>query len=206
MRDQRLHVQRTRGLKRGSRGNKGIRLSKVVVDCDQKAGGSMCFGAEWSFLPSLISADSYDQACSKLACGLLYRAGLDHMVNLQGRFVEIEMMGQAIWASCGILCIFGQPNNMRSRWWKADLHEPSSPTAESAAWVEGATGHVQVCCYQRRCSAAYSTYSSTVVGEEASKRPCHLPRGRPILSCDKKESLENLPQPDAPIILVSIKM
>lgn len=100
----------------------------------------MCFGAEWSFLPSLISANSYDQACLKLACRLLYRAGLDHMINLQGRFVEIETMGQAIWASCGILCIFGQPNNMRSRWWKADLHEPSSPTVESAAWVEGRQG------------------------------------------------------------------
>ena len=168
----------------------------------------MCFGAEWSFLPSLISADSYDQACSKLACRLLYRAGLDHMINLQGRFVEIEMMGQAIWASCGILCIFGQPNNMRSRWWKAYLHDHHlQPSNRQHGWRgDRAHSHTQVCCYQQRCSAAYSTYCSTVVGEEASKRPCHLPRGRPILSCDKKESLEKLLQPDAPIILVSINM
>ena len=96
----------------------------------------MCFGAEWSFLPSLISANSYDQACLKLACRLLYRAGLDHMINLQGRFVEIETMGQAIWASCGILCIFGQPNNLRNRRGRL-IFKAIISNRQSAAWVEG---------------------------------------------------------------------
>ena len=49
----------------------------------------MCFRAEWSCF-ALVNIDiRYTQAGVKLACGLLYRAGLDHMINLQGRFVEM---------------------------------------------------------------------------------------------------------------------
>jgi hypothetical protein len=97
MRDQRLHVQRTRGLKRGSRGKQGCvvryRLTVLaqVVDCDPEPQDSpidVLWGRVECFALVNIN-DSYIQACLELACRLLYRVGLDHMINLQGRFVEM---------------------------------------------------------------------------------------------------------------------
>lgn len=131
-------------------------------------------GQSGVFWPSLISTTAIRRLVLKLACGLLYRAGLDHMINLQGRFVE--MMAKQLCLVRHIVYLwtaeqFAQPT------WKADLQgHHLQPSIGSMGG--GATGHTQVCCYyQSRCSAAYS---STVVGEEASRRPCHrLHRGRP---------------------------
>ena len=62
-----------------------------VVDCDPEPEDSpidVLWGRVECFALVNIN-DSYNRTCLELACRLLYRVGLDHMINLQGRFVEM---------------------------------------------------------------------------------------------------------------------
>jgi hypothetical protein len=193
MRDQRLHVQRTCGLKRGSRGSKGVSSRRP------QAGGLRFFGAEWSCFAVFNIGDSYTQACMKLASGLLYRVELDHMINLQGRFVE--MMAKQLCLVRHIVYLWLYPNNMRSRRGRLIFMTIIS-NRPSAAWVEGQQG-------TRKSVATINhdvlprTLARLLVKKLARDPATDYTGVDPILGCDKKEEVKNLLQPGV-LVLLSI--
>jgi len=120
--------------------------------------------------PSLL-LHSFTQAYLELAYCVLHRVRLDHMIMIKLILQDhlVEMMAKRCLSRH--LCIFEHPKSAQPMR-KADLHDYHLNRRSGRRGL--------VCCCQRRCRAAYP---STVVGEEASKKPCHILRGWPILRC-----------------------